>query len=49
MGLSSRRHKVRVGTRSISDVIFVMFVIILGELNKVENLAPRLNENRTRV
>ena len=49
MVLSIMRHKGRVGTRSILDIIFVIFVIIFGELNKVENLAPRMNQNRTRV
>ena len=49
MGITNMRHKGRVGTRFISDIMFVIFVIIFGELSDVENLAPRLNESRTRV
>ena len=45
MGLSNMRHKERVGTRSISDIIFVIFVIIFGELIRVRNL----NEVEARI
>ena len=38
MGLSNMRHKGRVRTQSISDIMFVIFVIIFGELSKGRNL-----------
>ena len=44
MGLSNMRHKGRVRTRFISDIVFVFFVIIFGELIRVRNLTLRLKQ-----
>ena len=44
MGLSNMRHKGQVSTRSISGIIFVIFVIIFGELIRVKNLTKRLKQ-----
>ena len=45
ISLSNMRHKRRLGTKSNSDIIFEIFVIIFGELIRVRNL----NEVEARI